>query len=293
MKNIKIRKLFILIILVITINLIAGCGKKGENDSGFSSSDVIPSITSAIPLNNAQSVAINGKILVFFSKAMKAATINASSFKLADKSGISIPGTVTYVAASRIAIFTPSKNLSAKSQYIGTITTGVEDNDGKVMTNNYVWTFTTGTSPDITTPRVIATINLKGNTGVPLNTLVGVTFSEAIDPLTLNSTTFTLTLDGIAIPGSIACSELNAVFTPLQNLLPNKLYTSRIVKGAKDLAGNSLAADYTLSWTTGTAIDPLINKTDVNKDKAEPETRSNGVTIDIRIKKWFSGVFKF
>jgi Bacterial Ig-like domain len=64
-------------------------------------------------------------------------------------------------------------------------------------TTTTVTTLTTTTTvamptPVMDTPVVTFTNNLNGATNVPINTKVGAFFTEAIDPLTITSTTFTL-----------------------------------------------------------------------------------------------------
>jgi len=70
-----------------------------------------------------------------FSKAMNPATINspASNFTLTDQSGASVAGTVTYVAATNIATFTPSSSLAPSAPYTATITTGAADTYGNTL----------------------------------------------------------------------------------------------------------------------------------------------------------------
>ena len=77
-----------------------------------------------------------------FSKAMNPATITSSTFTL--KAGVtSVPGTVTYVAATDTATFTPTVSLAPSTTFTATITTGVADAYGNPLAANYVWTFTT------------------------------------------------------------------------------------------------------------------------------------------------------
>jgi hypothetical protein len=97
---------------------------------------------------------------------------------------------------------------------------------------------------------------------VPINTKVGVTFSEAMDPLTVTNLTFTLKQGNRRVLGTVSYSNVSAVFVPASNLAYNTVYTVTITTGVKDLAGNALAAPYTLGWTTGTALDttaPTVN----------------------------------
>ena len=101
------------------------------------------------------------------------------------------------------------------------------------------------------TPTVTSTDPLNNVTGVPRNQVVAFTFSEAMDPLTINTSTFTLMQGTTAIPGSVTYSGTTATFTPTNTLAAATTYTATITTGAKNLTGNSLAANSVWSFTTG------------------------------------------
>jgi len=207
-------------------------------------------------------------------------TITSTTFTFTT-GGTAVPGTVTYSGVN--AVFTPTSNLAVSTLYTATITTGAKDLAGNALASNYVWSWTTGATTDTTAPRVIATINADGATGVPINTRVGATFSEAMDPLTITSTTFTFTTGGTAVPGTVTYSGVNAVFTPTSNLAISTLYTATITTGAKDLAGNALASNYVWSWTTGAADTTAPTVTLVN-----PADIATGVCTNKTISATFS-----
>jgi hypothetical protein len=54
-----------------------------------------------------------------------------------------VVGTVTYVASSDVATFTPTSPLALNTLYTATITTGAQDLAGDPLASNYVWTFST------------------------------------------------------------------------------------------------------------------------------------------------------
>src|SRR5450759_3026312 len=92
--------------------LAAGCGGGGGERApilgGGGITALAPTVTATAPLATAPMVAgveINSKITATFTKDMALATISTSTFTLACPAAV--PGTVAYVAASRIAIFTP------------------------------------------------------------------------------------------------------------------------------------------------------------------------------------------
>jgi hypothetical protein len=103
---------------------------------------------------------------------------------------------------------------------------------------------------------VSSTVPVDGATGVPIGNKLTVTFAEAMDPLTVTTTTFTLTQGGAAVPGTVTYAGLVAIFKPTSNLTALTTYTATITTGAKDLAGNALAADKVWSFTT-LAVLPL------------------------------------
>jgi Ice-binding-like/Bacterial Ig-like domain len=105
----------------------------------------------------------------------------------------------------------------------------------------------------VTPPTVVSVAPTKGANGPCPNTVVVATFSEAMNPSTINATTFTLTAGGTAVAGAVTydASSFVATFTPSgSGLVVSTLYTATITTGAKDEFGNSLASDFVWSFTT-------------------------------------------
>ncbi len=115
--------------------------------------------------------------------------------------------------------------------------------------------FTTSVGPDTTPPTVTVTSPASNATGVDPASPVTVTFSEALDPATVNNATFELRDPG----GTLVAATVNSVgntatLTPASALAANTLHTATVKgssNGVKDLAGNPLAADRNWSFTTG------------------------------------------
>ncbi len=94
---------------------------------------------------------------------------------------------------------------------------------------------------------------LDGANGVCPNTIAVATFSEAMNPATINATTFTLTGPAAAaVAGAVTYDAPShvATFTPSANLILSTLYTATITTGAQDLFGNALASNFVWSFTT-------------------------------------------
>jgi len=224
--------------------------------------DVAPTVLSTIPLNLATNVPLNQVVTATFSEPMDPATINSTNFTLQATGGDSVAGIVAYAGIGNTLTFTPKANLAPSTQYTATITTGVTDLSGTPMANTYTWTFTTGTDTDTDAPQLLSTFPANTATGVSLNAAISGTFSKAMNPLTISTSTFTLTGPGLtAVVGTVSYDALTmiATFTPNANLLPNTQYTATVTSGVKDLTGNSLAAGSVPNpwvFTTGAAIVP-------------------------------------
>jgi hypothetical protein len=100
-------------------------------------------------------------------------------------------------------------------------------------------------------PEVTSTDPLNNATGVSRNTGVTFTFSEEMDPLTINNSTFYLTQGGTTVLGTVSYSGKTATFTPSNTLAAATTYIATLTTGAKSLAGNSLANISVWSFTTG------------------------------------------
>jgi hypothetical protein len=111
---------------------------------------------------------------------------------------------------------------------------------------------TTGT-PDTTPPTVSATVPADGATAVPINQTITAGFSEAMDPLTINTASLMVTgSGGAAVTGTVGYDVTSkiATLTPASDLAPNAVYTATMTTGASDLAGNALVANLVWSFTT-------------------------------------------
>ncbi|HCT93220.1 MAG: hypothetical protein A2X19_03830 [Bacteroidetes bacterium GWE2_39_28] len=247
----------------------------------------VPSVIQTDPANGEINVPLAKVVSITFNKQMDPATINTSTVLI--KQGTNaIAGLVTY--SGNVATFTPTGGFTANTLYTGTITIGAKDALGNPMLTNYIWTFTTGTLPF-----VVSTDPLNEAVNVELDKRISATFNTAMDPLSLNTTTVTIKQGTTSIPGIVTYFGNVVTFTPSVALSPGTLYTGTITTGAKDLAGNHLAANYTWSFTTGAvpvviSTDPVNNAVNVPISKIITATFSkamdpatiNGTTVTIK-----------
>jgi hypothetical protein len=246
MRKMKVSKIWILAFLLAV--LVGGCGRE---QTGF----VAPSLISTNPANLATGVPVTQIVTATFNNAMNPTTINTVTFIVAGPGGTAIMGTVTYSGTT--ATFTPAANLLPSTQYSGTITTGAKDPAGNALAINFVWTFTTGTIPTVTsvTPPNNSTL-VCPNTAV-----ITATFSHAMNPATINTTTFTLTGPGgasVAGQVSYAAATNIATFTPSGALAPGTTFTATITTGAQDTSGIALAANFVWTFTSASCPPPTV-----------------------------------
>jgi hypothetical protein len=107
-----------------------------------------------------------------------------------------------------------------------------------------------------TPPTVTSTLPLAGATSVALNGNASATFSQAMDPATLTTATFTLTSSGAAslVPGTVLYADAKATFWPAARLASQSTFTATITTGAKGASGMALAASHSWSFTTGDSV---------------------------------------
>ncbi|MCP5327356.1 MAG: Ig-like domain-containing protein [Sinobacteraceae bacterium] len=121
--------------------------------------------------------------------------------------------------------------------------------DGKAAASLPAFTLTvTSSQADTTRPVIASTIPSSGATGVAAGTAIAVTFSEAIQASTVTAATFLMS----GVNGSIVVSGTAAIFTPSVSLTSGTTYTVTLKGGAggiADMAGNTLAADVSFSFT--------------------------------------------
>jgi hypothetical protein len=109
-------------------------------------------------------------------------------------------------------------------------------------------------------PTVLSSTPVSGATGVPRNGGISATFSEAMDPATLTATTFTLTSGATAVPvqGTVTYANSKVEFWPAAQLDSGGSYTATITTGARSASGVALAAMTAWSFTTGSAVVPML-----------------------------------
>lgn len=111
-------------------------------------------------------------------------------------------------------------------------------------------------------PSITSTIPTNGAINVPLATLISATFSEEINPDSVNAGTFTVTdANDEPVPGMVSYGNNNTVmiFTPEITLGYNTTYTATITPDVTDMDGNALDISNGLNvWSFTTINEPNV-----------------------------------
>jgi Bacterial Ig-like domain len=239
-----------------------------------------PLLLSTVPADNAAGVAVSTTISATFDRSMDPTTISSQTFTVTGGQG-AVAGTVT--ASGAVATFKPAAPLTPNTVFTATVTIGAKDTSGIPLAANVRWSFTTATVAGAIPPAVTATVPAAAATGVFLNRTITVTFNKAMDPQTISTATFTLASGGAPVTGTVALIGTTATFRPAAALSPNTVYTATVTKGAKDAAGNPLAADFIWSFTTGATGDvtlPTVQTT-------VPVNNATGISVGSPISATF------
>src|SRR5207245_2062926 len=194
---------------------------------GFTT-DAAPTVTAPAAAPGATGVPLNTTVTATFSKAMNAASITTSTFRLrAAGSTADVPATVTVNAAGTLATLTPSSPLAAGTVYTATVAAAETDTSGTAPGADSLCSFTTDVAPTVT-----AQAPAPGATGVPLNTTFTASFSKAISAASVPPTTPTrrssdLTAD---VPATVTVNAAGtlATLTPSSPLATGTVYTATV-----------------------------------------------------------------
>lgn len=267
---------------LLLVTFAAGCASNAQ-EIPVTTDTVAPTVSFTAPANGQTAVPYDRKVSVAFSEAMNPTTINTTTFTVTGPGLTPVPGTVSGVGST--ATFTPTGTFSNNTLYTATITIGAKDLAGNALAANYGWNFTTGVVADTIKPTVSFTAPINGQTAVPTNRIIHAAFSEAMDPLTINASTFTVTGPGATpVAGTVDPLGTSATFTPASVLANSTLYTVTIKTGVKDLAGNALASNFVFTFTTGAVADttrPTVSVT-------SPTNTAVAVPINRKVTVGFS-----
>jgi hypothetical protein len=254
MKTIKNKLKLPFVITALSVLAFMGSCKK---DTYLETKGLCPTVVSTNPANLATNVPLNQTITVTFNEKMNPATINDANFSFVGDAKLS--GTMTYNESNFTMSFVPQPALATNKSYTGKVSTRVKDLNGNALQKEYIWTFGTGVT---LAPIVVSTDPSNGATGVVLNKTITATFNMAMDPNTINGSSFLVKNGTNAVNGNVSYVNNIATFVPAVVLTSNTVYSATLTSAAKNTLGVSLAANYTWTFTTGLSLAPTVIATD-------------------------------
>ena len=139
------------------------------------------------PANGATGVAKNATLSASFDKQMNQATITTNNFTLSCNGNVT--GQVNYDPQTLTATFDPENDLESGATCQATISSQVESDCGELMGVDYTWSFEV---IDYVGPSVTGTDPLDSAVYVGVDTVIAVSFDEAMDEGTITNDSFTV-----------------------------------------------------------------------------------------------------
>ena len=219
-----------------------------------------PTVIQVSPPNGSTGVAPNPKVTLVFSQYVNPGSVTTSNIRLLQGT-TAVPTSVALSSSDGLTVtLTPAALLSPSTTYT-VQASGVTDVVGNLMVP-FTSTFTTGTATvSDTTPATPTSSNpTNGATGVPVTSTVSITYNKAINPATVNTSTFLVYqgnyppwAGGIQLSGTYSVSGGTITFTPVSPLAGGVVFGA-YVYGVQDLAGNT-ANTAQISFTTANVAD--------------------------------------
>ncbi len=241
------------------------------------------------PTNSATGVPVNVAISLRANAQIDLSTANTSTFQVYDDTlGQTLAGSYTLSADAMTVFFTPASALSTGRQYsVYFSNQGMTDVAGDVLGNcsgclgNF--SFTTGFTSSSTPPQVTGISPAAGQTQVPLNAQLVISFNEPISTESLGQISLVRNGSAVALGFSLSSGNQLLTITPTAGLLPASSYTLT-VQGVSDVSGNTMSAPAVATFTTGSTAD----LTALTITSVDPGNGVTSVPVNAQIRVGFS-----
>ena len=191
-----------------------------------------------------------------FSEPLAQGTVTPAHIFVVNQANQPIAGTLSIRNGGRVVRFTPNAPFTINDYNYVTLTDGLRDlqNTPFVATNFYVHT---GVATDATAPVLTNVTPPDGATGIGVNGVVRLSFSEAVNPLTVTAGTLSLSSSSGPIPASVTFNSTNTLVTLVPQMpLPASAMVTLNIAGVQDPSGNPVAPQ-TVQFSTGASSDTV------------------------------------
>lgn len=235
--------------------------------TGLAPDTTNPIVLTYNPTNGSANVPVTSPLVIKFSKPINPVSVNLGTVQLyVQSTGAHISG--SYSVVDDTVTFTPTSPMPAEKR-MQVVVSGVQDVAGNQ--NNYsAITFDTAATPDTARPTITSVTPVNGASGMGLNTVVTLTFSESMDPSTLNSNNLALFRGATRIGAGISYSQDLRTVILSAGLPADTIIGVVATSGIKDLSGNTLV-DFRSQFTT-------VSTLDVNRPSVTGIRPGNGAT---------------
>ncbi|MCQ8186648.1 Ig-like domain-containing protein, partial [Parvularcula maris] len=192
-----------------------------------------PSRVSSTPDNNNTDVPVNAYVQVSFDEPIAEASVTDQSVRLYDRTGgVFVEGEASLSADGLTVSFVPDEPLAVNRDYDTYISyyASLTDLTGNAGGYNWIYPrFTTGLEEDETSPEVLLTSPVAGQTDVPTNARIRVRFSEPIEPASLDAITLADSQGNtVEVTKTLTDARTQATLTPKTLLQQNEGYDVRV-----------------------------------------------------------------
>ena len=222
--------------------------------------------------NTGNPIPLNSIFDIQFNVPLNASTVTATNVYLYDQqTTLNVAATLSMPQPNEIRI-TPTSALPSNHYIFVELTTGLQSTTSVPLASNTNWYDYTGTAADSTVPTIVSAVPYNGATGVGVNASPGVVISKPIDPVSINSSTFTLANGGTAIAGGFSLNSSNTRVSFVPNApLPASTPITMTLNGVLDQEGHPL--NFSSTFTTGASPDftaPSVVWSSVNSNESVP-----------------------
>jgi hypothetical protein len=248
---------------------------------------VRPTVIDSNPVANATNVPVNIQPIALLSEPIDPDTVSPTSFYLQDTLlNQRVEGVIVLADDKSSLTFVPNTQLLVGRRYYMYLTSGIKDLFGNTLPATIKY-FTTGFSPDIQAPQISHTTIFDGQDNVPTNVRLKISFSEAINPLSMQNIRL---VDNIGEPvfvnRSLSSNRMTVTLQPGSPLQGNTSYQLQI-DSIEDLAGNltpsSIFIDFTTAIGADTTAGTLISRNIPNGATNIPRDAEFEVTLSERL----------
>lgn len=165
---------------------------------------------------------------------------------------------IYYSDVDKQIIVVPERHLEPGKVYTAVLRNVFRSRLGHPMLSNYSFSFSTRSARDDTPPLITETSPIPGGINVSVNARIMTTFSEEMDPLSINEKTFLVLAGKTPIEGKVMYDPRTkkAMFAPLQRLRESTRYTCLVTVKVRDRSGNTMRTP--VEWTFVTLTPPPV-----------------------------------